>query len=97
MSGHSVSAMCPSSFIDLNPPCQGQGYSSKGRIELSPHESFHSEVTDPWGEGAIKKGEKLEATDSLEWTRFLTDELIVDGSYVDEHGVDGSESHVALN
>ena len=50
---------CHVSFIinDLNPTYQGQGYSSKGRNEPSPHGSFHSEITDLWGEGATEEGE----------------------------------------
>ena len=31
--------------------------SFKDQIELSPHESFHLAVTDPWSEGATEEGE----------------------------------------
>ena len=57
MSNQSINAKCPLSLMILGQPIKVRDVPQKGRVEPSPHESFHSEIMNPWGEGATEEGE----------------------------------------
>ena len=55
MISHWIDTTCPTTLMTLSQPVK-LGMFFRRQIEPSLHELVHSEITDPWSEGATEKG-----------------------------------------